>query len=196
MTEERFLDRNKQFLQFDSQQFTHSRHENIVDLRKKKRSQHLAKRRAINSNMTDRLDFDGNEILVVEQMNDILLDFCPDLGKEDLDDLSKLAIIKQIIENNPPINILDLAIFTVRHIISRKHGPPIGAFLNIGYGKLLIGLLDYKYGQNIPLEAAWSICNLLSGPHEYAEVLYKLDVIPALMRITCPESPLVSEHTL
>ncbi|CAG9316748.1 unnamed protein product [Blepharisma stoltei] len=195
--EARFSERKQHFLESASNEDLMKRHnEYTIELRRKKRNQHLAKRRALISGSTNNLDFDGDEILVFGEISEELLAYCPDLNNENLDDLSKLAIIKKAIDSDPPQDILLHAIWTVRNIISMKHGPPIGAFLNLGYGETLIKLLSYDYGLRIPLEASWALCNLVSGPHEYVESLVRSDIIPALLKLTCPECPSVAEHTL
>ncbi|CAG9316263.1 unnamed protein product [Blepharisma stoltei] len=194
---DRFSERTKNFQKTPDEDESSKRRYNLsVKLRRKKRTLDSAKKRACKTGTIQASGLDGQEILVINEIPTQLVELRPELASTEISDIEKLKILKEIAEGNPPINILSIILATFRSMLAIEQAAPIGIFSNLGIGDLLVRCLGIEYGDIIQKEAAWIICNLLSGPHDYVEMLLKKDLVNHLANAIVFSANEVKEHCI
>ncbi|CAG9320916.1 unnamed protein product [Blepharisma stoltei] len=189
----RFKHRNDKFLQGFNEEEMKIKHENFnVELRRNKRVEKMMKKRKIISENAA----DKEQENLYRSVSQDLQSYSAGLSDRNLSDFDKLSRLTEIIHSDPPMNVLAAALTAIRIMISVDSPPDMGILIHLDFPLKCISLLDYSNGAAVVSEAAWTICNMVSGKHEYAEVLVNLSVIQRLIRIISPDYPLVCEHAV
>ena len=194
--ESRIEDHRNSFQRIDIEELRRRREDYAVELRRQKRSQHNLKRRAVNSGYTPLLEMEGEEVVIIQGITPELIEAIPNLGSSSFSDTQKLLFLRDnLLPSTSSSVVLDI-LKVLRETLSTEKGAPIGTFINIGLGPILLRYLDLAYSPEIVEQASWTVCNLLSGAHEYVENMVSIGMIPALIKIIHPDAPNCIEHSL
>lgn len=194
--ESRIEDHRNSFQRIDIEELRRRREDYAVELRRQKRSQHNLKRRAVNSGYTPLLEMEGEEVIIIQGLTPELIEAIPNLGSSSYSDTQKLLFLRDnLLPSTSSSIVLDI-LKVLRETLSTEKGAPIGTFINLGLGPILLRYLDLGYSPEIVEQASWTVCNLLSGAHEYVENMVSIGMIPALIKIIHPDAPNCIEHSL
>jgi len=189
--------RNEKFQQSIDPELIRKKNESYaVELRRQKRMQHISKRRNLVLDQPFQTDPLAPELMNVIRFPFEILEYCPYLNNSALSDIEKLQYVREILESNPPFEVLVKTLELVRYILSQDKNSPIGTFVGLGYIETLLKFLCKDYPPNVVSETAWAVCNIASGPHEYANMLVQKGVMQALFSIVHPQSHRITEHAI
>ncbi|CAG9331262.1 unnamed protein product [Blepharisma stoltei] len=169
------------------------RHEEAqVELRRKKRSDHIAKRRAwLFNNRTMAQDASEETDIALEfeisQISGPLLS--PELGllNPNINPTERLLLLISFIRDWENLDLLQAGVQVLRKILSSEKGAPLEVILETGITKKLIQCMMVNNGSSLKNDAAWCITNLASGNGKIVNQLINEGAIEALTCILSTE---------
>jgi hypothetical protein len=158
-----------------------------VELRSKKRTESLMKRRTVvkvsMKEMTSQL------ISNLEAIEPRLADH----GTEQRD---QILIIKEILSGAQTLHTHLMALTFLREMLTSGSNAPSSLIVELGLGPIVIGMCRADLPEEIISEAAWCLCNMASGNQESTISLVKDGAIEAVMTLLSLKHPLVLEHAV
>ncbi|CAG9318942.1 unnamed protein product [Blepharisma stoltei] len=186
MDSSKFENRNKKFKSsFDIEDIRKRRGEGLIELRKKKRDDHISKKRALISEsgkLAQEAIVLTNETVVFkyEWVDSDLIAAEPRLISPEIAPESRLVILLEIILGIEDWTILFKSIQTLRKILSDETPPPLLMITKSGVSRKLIDLISYDL-IDLQIECAWCLLNIASGSGEIIEMIAADGVIEALI---------------
>jgi hypothetical protein len=164
-----FEERKKQFQKgVDFDEVRRRREEGVVELRKQKRTQHVAKKRAmltsgtilaIDSGVLGEGVFRFTESMVPGDLAAV----CPRLVAQELDHWTRLGTLCDCIVGLVEIGPLKSSVMLLREVLSLDQGAPIDFVGQNPVVEKLVYVLGSRTDQELVFEAAWSLTNLATG---------------------------------
>lgn len=162
------------------------RERHSIELRNKKRSENLIKRRTRGQTA---------KVCVPEVMS-FLQNTDPRLADSSLDSFNKIVIIKDLLEVEHPLPVHQMALMLLREILTSGDEAPIGFAVDIGLTQVIISLCRLELPDDLVVESAWCLCNIASGGDDITEILVKSGAIEAFMSLLNTSNPLILEHSI
>jgi importin subunit alpha-6/7 len=185
LTESLSEKRNSQFQQsFYPDQLRRKREEGLVELRKQKRSQQIAKKRAFQKENILKIEDCPSTpaeffTLELNWVSSELSNALPLIVNTLIPVKDRILLLLDYIEALSDISTLFHPIQTLRKILSSEGTPPLNFIMRTGISTKIVALLNTNC---IPLqtECLWCILNLATGPSHIVKILIEQNVIPAL----------------
>jgi importin subunit alpha-6/7 len=157
------------------------REESAIQLRKLKRKQHLAKKRAVQKNGGKALEPIPEELLQLkpEWVSAELINQIPSLGDEAYSVQDRIELLINFIKASKDSPSLLDPLQTLRKIISSEKVPPIYFIMKSGISMKLISLLNFN-DPEIQYECLWCVLNLLMGPIHIGKLLMGQGIITSI----------------
>jgi len=194
LNSDRLEERKKNFQKLpDEEEVKRKRDETIVQLRKKKRSDHIAKKRALMSS-SGKTAQDSEAIssgpLTFEphKVPQALANIEPRLIEESLSHSQRLSLLISFIQSSQNPTELNLAVQTLRGLISFEYNSPVEAIGGLDIHKKLIECLSFD-NKNLAYEAMWCLTNLASGPTHIVRKLVAEGAVEALSKFINSSEP-------
>ena len=156
-----------------------------IELRKKKRLEHISKKRALAGKIPQASTQESEEILVETASLDTELKAqYVELNTED-----GLLVLKTLVEvvKGGDLKWKGKALVELKKILSVDHNPPLRCLFSFNITPTLVELLQTSTS-SILFESAWILLNLASGPSEIVTGLVSCGCIPALTRLISNEN--------
>ena len=191
---DRLEERRKNFQKgIDADELRRRREEGAVELRKKKRNEHITKKRAlytqagksameVDDRKSQQIVFDA--LLIPQEL--IQLD--SRLISPEISPYQRLEFLLDLISSCEDISILRLAVQTLRKVISSETSPPLEQVGNSGIVSKLVRLLD-TLDDELKFESAWCLTNLATGPTEVTNILVQSGVVEKLFNLLSHPHP-------
>ena len=180
----------------DLEDIRRKRDEDNVQLRKLKRSEHIAKKRALTGKVaqssgdtSDSLSFGPDYIPVrLSQLH-------PQLLSDQMQDTERLDLVLDLLLTASDFEVLTSAAEALRKVLAAETSPPINYIgLSPAAGRL-VSLLSAQH-EPLVLEAIWCVTNLCSGSSELVHKLMTYDLLPALMRLLSHSNEEIFDQTV
>lgn len=177
--------RNQKFQQtFNLEKLRRKRDEGIIELRKQKRNQQVAKKRALQENgqkKQEEVFQNPTETLIFEisWISPELSIVFPEISDLSLSTPERISKLIGFIMLTSEISSLYQSIQTLRKILSSEGVPPLHFIMNSGVSSKLIQLMNCEFVA-LQTECMWCILNLATGPTHIVRVLIEEGVIQAL----------------
>lgn len=190
--------RNNKFQStFNLEKLRRNREKGLIQLRKQKRNQQIAKKRALNiekSSNPDDLSMKNSEFLIfdISWISPDLSVLCPSLADSSLTPADRLSKLISYILSLEDLNALYDPIQTLRKILSSEGVPPVHSIMSTGVSAKLISLLNCS-NLSLQKECLWCVLNLATGPPYIVKMLMDQDVLSALTQLLKSADPDILE---
>lgn len=181
-------DRNQMFKKGpDAEEFKRMHDDNLVQLRKNKRNEHIAKKRAYGTESQTKAQDTAEYVDGIIRFDTSLVP--EELGKlerrllnNNLGVNERLNLLIDIIKNTYTGDILKHAVTTLRKVLSYEDANPIN---EVGESRVSKKLIDCMLcnDRQLQIEATWCITNLSTAQDLIVDQLISYDVVPALVKI-------------
>lgn len=170
----------------DPEQVRKRLEEGAVELRKKKRIEHISKKRAMITGFGKQASAhsEGNSdgMFDTSLISSILLEIQPQLGSVEIESSERLSMLIDVIRRYDDLNVLKPAIYTLRVILSSSQAAPLEAVVQSGIVSKIIEMLDYS-DDNIQLESTWCITNIACCPSHITAYLVDQGTIESVFKL-------------
>ncbi|CAG9326232.1 unnamed protein product [Blepharisma stoltei] len=181
-------ERNQQFLKEPGvEDYRRIHDDNLVQLRKKKRNEHLAKRRAFGTDRATQAE-DSPEMVSdairfdISSVPEELAKYERQLVNPDLSPTNRLNTLISLIISSTSMDLLKLSVRTLRLVLTYDETNPCKYIGDSGISAKLIQCVLYP-DKDLQYEAVWCITNLSSGEDKVVDELLRLNVIEALSKV-------------
>jgi len=176
----RLEERAKDFQRgFNLDEAKRKRDQGHVELRKKKRLEHVAKKRALAGRVAETGTEESGEVRVDREcLGRELLERCEVLGREGCGE-EKLRVLVGLVEGGD-LNLQAKALEALKKILSVDQNPPLQVLSSLNIAPSLRNLL-LSSDEAILQEATWIVLNLAAGPTEIVSSLVAAGCLPALI---------------
>lgn len=180
MSANRLEERAKDFQRgFNLDEAKRKRDQSHVELRKKKRLEHVSKKRALAGRVAQAEAEESGEIRVDrESLAPELLEMYEVLGREGCG-LEKLRVLVGLVEGGD-LNLQGKALETLKKILSVDHNPPLQVLFSLNIVPSLRNLL-LSQDEAILQETTWIVLNLAAGPTDIVAGLVSAGCVPVLI---------------
>lgn len=169
----------------DTDQVRKKLEDGAIELRKKKRIEHIAKKRALNSNFPQATVLtEGMSDLIPDAslISVVLLEAEPRLCHTEIPPTQRLLILLNLIRTYDDLKVLQAAVYTLRVILSSQKFPPLEAVVQSGVVSKIIALLDSE-DDTIKIESAWCITNIACCPTHITAYLVNEGAVEKIFKL-------------
>jgi len=170
----------------DPEQVRKRLEEGAVELRKKKRIEHISKKRAMITDFGNQAsahsEVNSDGILDASLISSVLLEIQPQLGSAEIESSERLSMLIDVIRRYDDLNVLKHAVYTLRVILSSNHAAPLETVVQSGIVGKIIELLDSS-DDTIKLESTWCITNIAFCPSHITAYLIGQGAIESVFKL-------------
>lgn len=191
---DRIEERKKNFQKgIDAEELRRRREEGAVELRKKKRNEHISKKRALSTQAGKsamEVDERRSQQIVFDAMliPQELISIEPQFISAEITPYDRLNLLLSLISSSDDILLLRLSVQTLRKVISAETSPPLEQVGGSGIVDRLISLLD-TVDDELKFESAWCLTNLATGPSDVTNTLVEAGVVEKLFGLLSHPHP-------
>ena len=167
----------------DFDEVRRKREEGSVQLRKVKRSEHIAKKRALTGKVAQSAEDTGDGLAFSpEFISPTLALLNPSLASEQLSDTERLDGVLSLLASATDLETLLATTEAIRKATSVEYNPPLVYIGRSAAAPKLVSLLSCE-NSDLLFNAVWCVTNLLSGPSDMAAQLVSFGLLPYLARL-------------
>ena len=173
----RFQERQNTFQQIDPYEHKRRRENFAVELRKQKRDNRTAKRRAKISVAGYMLYFKAKENLTMPEVPVALVKYKPELASDSLNPVDKLQIIKDLLLNEGDTNLKVEGLNAILELLNDEQSP-LGTLVQLGFTEMFQVFIDFNiYPTNIIYPATACLANICTAPHELMTHFFSTSIV-------------------
>lgn len=177
---------------FDLEDVRKRREEGLIELRKKKRDDHVSKKRALVTDSgklaKEAISLSNETVVFKTEWVDIDLSSAePRLISAELPSESRLIILLEIILGIEDLPLLFKSIQTLRKILSDEIPPPLVFIAKSGVSRRLIDLISVDLIE-LQIECAWCLLNLASGTGQVIDLIVSDGIVETFVGLMSIEN--------
>jgi len=179
----------------DLEDIRRRREEDSVQLRKVKRSEHIAKKRALTGKVAQSTG-DTSESLTFgpDYIPQFLAQLHPALLSDQLQDSERLDRVLDLLSTSD-FEVLTSATEAIRKVLAAETSPPINYIGLSPAASRLVSFLGTPH-EPLVLESVWCVTNICSGSSELVHRMISHGLLPALMRLLSHTNEEIFDQTV